>query len=185
MEKLLKAPNIADQSVVTLAGILTNLDTIIEGITFALDYYVIDLAIPSTYPILLGGSWLYTAKMHVNWNEKKISFERLRVHLNWAIIKYEGEIESTNEGYTLNESNNFMEGNMPISYLILSSVESLNEKADEDSHLAQQNQQPTPSDHLAQQNQQPTPSDLVIFGNEEIIFENEEGNLKMHLSLPE
>jgi hypothetical protein len=95
-----KVLKMADQSIETPAGILTNLDTIIGGIAFALDYYVIDPATLSTYPILLDRLLLYTAKVHVNWNKKKISFGRPRVHLSWATIKYEGETESTDEGYT-------------------------------------------------------------------------------------
>jgi hypothetical protein len=117
MEKTSKVLKMADQSVVTPAGILTNLNTIIGGTAFALDYYIIDPATPSTYPIVLGRPWLSTAKVHVNWNEKKISFGRPRVHLSWATIKYEGETESTDEGYTSDKSSNFMEGNMlPVRY---------------------------------------------------------------------
>jgi hypothetical protein len=105
---------------------------------------------------------LYIAKVHVNWNEKKIYFGRPRVHLSWATIKHEVKIESIDKGYTSDESNNFMKGNMLlVRYLILSSVESLNEKAEEDSHTVQQVQQPTFSD-------------LVSSKIEEIISKNEE-----------
>jgi hypothetical protein len=151
---------------VTPAGILTNLHTIIGGIAFALDYYVIDPATPSTYPMLLGRLWLYTAKVHVNWNEKKISFGRPRVHLSWATIKHVGKTQSADEGYTSDKSRNFMEGNMlSVRYLILSSVETLHEKAQEDFHTVQQVQQPT------------SPN-LVSSENEERISRNGEEKLK-------
>jgi hypothetical protein len=71
IEKTPKLLKMADQSVVIPVGILNNLETIIGGITFALDYYVIDPATSSSYQVLLGRPWLYTAKVHVNWNEKK------------------------------------------------------------------------------------------------------------------
>jgi hypothetical protein len=50
---------------------------------------------------------------------------------------------------------------LPVRYLILSSVETLHEKALKDSHTVQQVQQPTPSD-------------LVSFGNEKRISRNGE-----------
>jgi hypothetical protein len=66
MEKTPKVLKMADQSVVTPVGILLNLETIIGGIGFSLDYYVIDPTTPSSYPILFGRPWLYTAKVHVS-----------------------------------------------------------------------------------------------------------------------
>jgi hypothetical protein len=106
--------------VVIPVGILNNLETIIGGITFSLDYYVIDPATPSSYLVLLGRPWLYTAKVHVSWNEKKISFGRPRVHLSWAIIKHEGETDSIDEGYTSDQPSNQEENVLDVNFLLLS-----------------------------------------------------------------
>ncbi|CAM6086969.1 unnamed protein product [Calypogeia fissa] len=89
----------ADQSRVTPVGMLRQVVTNIAGKDFELDYIIINPDSPSTFPILLGRPWLYSARVKVNWYAKQFAFGNPRIIVSWDEDAHLGET-SVDEGYT-------------------------------------------------------------------------------------
>lgn len=84
----------ADQTRVIPKGRLSKVSTDLSRLTFLLDYIMIYLDIPSSFPVLLGRPWLYKAKVNVNWRDQKLTFGNLKVTLSWLHEQYHGKTQS-------------------------------------------------------------------------------------------
>ena len=68
-----------DQSRVIPVGRLCQVPTLIEEVTYLLNYVIIWVSIGRPFPMLLGRPWLYSAEVLIDWGAKEFVFGKPRI----------------------------------------------------------------------------------------------------------
>ena len=98
-ESTLRTLRLADGARVLPVGILSNIPTLIGGISYPLNYLVLRPRRPSTFPILIGRPWLYKAKVIEDWGAKEFRFGKPEVSISWEKVDHLGESALQEEEY--------------------------------------------------------------------------------------
>ncbi|KAL3686589.1 hypothetical protein R1sor_009163 [Riccia sorocarpa] len=92
----------ADQSRKLPLGELRNVETIMGGATFELDYVVLQPEDEQGYEVLIGRPWFYGAGVTEDWNRKEVYFrvegQRRKIRIPWGPIDYHGETPLEDSG---------------------------------------------------------------------------------------
>jgi hypothetical protein len=74
----------ANASSVRPIGMIPDLEMVVQGHTFTISVVIMDLPHQDAYPILLGQSWLRTARMKHDWPKNVLTFrwggQNIRIH---------------------------------------------------------------------------------------------------------
>ncbi|KAL2633147.1 hypothetical protein R1flu_004626 [Riccia fluitans] len=93
---------LVDQSRKQPLSELKNIETIMDGVAFQLDYIVLQPEDEQGYEVLIGRPWFYGAGMMEDWNCQEVCFQvegrRKKVRIPWGPVSYHGEIPQEDSG---------------------------------------------------------------------------------------
>ncbi|CAM6084973.1 unnamed protein product [Calypogeia fissa] len=98
-EPTARTMRLANGARVVPVGTLTQVPTLIGGVTFYLNFFIMRPTRPSTYPVLIGRPWLYGAKVTSNWGKKQFRFGKPIVTVPWGAKEHQGETTQCQEEY--------------------------------------------------------------------------------------
>ncbi|CAM6104160.1 unnamed protein product [Calypogeia fissa] len=98
-EPTARTMRLANGARVVPVGTLTQVPTLIGGVTFYLNFFIMRPTKPSTYPVLIGRPWLYGAKVTSYWGKKPFRFGKPIVTIPWGAEEHQGETTQCQEEY--------------------------------------------------------------------------------------
>ncbi|CAM6096638.1 unnamed protein product [Calypogeia fissa] len=98
-EPTARTMRLANGARVVPVGTLTQIPTLIGGVTFYLNFFIMRPTRPSTYPVLIGRPWLYGGNVTLDWGKKQFRFGKPLVTIPWGVEEHQGETTQCQEEY--------------------------------------------------------------------------------------